>query len=170
MAGDNGEHTYEVSVEWTGNRGEGTSSYRAYGRDHTIGAGAKPPIPGSSDLAFRGDAARWSPEDLLVAALSACHKLWYLHLCSVNGIAVLTYRDEAVGTMVEDAATGGRFTRVVLRPRVTVRPGDDTELATRLHHDAHTKCFVANSVNFPVEHEPTIVRAVAEPAPETAVP
>src|SRR5690348_899974 len=119
------EHLYRVAIEWTGNRGTGTSDYGAYGRDHTIRAGAKPPIPGSSDPAFRGDAARWNPEDLLVAALSACHKLWYLHLCAVNGVAVLAYRDEAIGSMVEDTATGGHFTRVVLRPHVTVRPSDD---------------------------------------------
>src|SRR3954470_11377049 len=79
MAGTKGEHTYKVEVEWIGNRGTGTSDYRAYGRDHTINAGAKPIIPGSADPAFRGDAGRWNPEDLVVAALSACHKLWYLH-------------------------------------------------------------------------------------------
>lgn len=162
MAGGTGEHTYKVAVEWTGNHGTGTSDYRAYGRNHTISAGTKPSIPGSSDPAFRGDAARWNPEDLVVAALSTCHKLWYLHLCAVNGIAVLAYRDEAVGTMMEDTAVGGRFTRVVLRPRVTIRPGDDATLAERLHADAHAKCYVANSVNFPVEHEPVIERAALE--------
>ena len=159
------EHTYVVTVEWTGNRGAGTSDYRAYGRDHTISAGAKAPIHGSSDPAFRGDTARWNPEELMVAALSACHKLWYLHLCAVHGVGVLAYRDEAVGTMVEDADGGGRFTRVVLRPRVMVRPTDDIELAIRLHHDAHAKCFVANSVNFPVEHEPVVDRAIAQTVP-----
>jgi organic hydroperoxide reductase OsmC/OhrA len=163
MVGGRGEYTYEVAVEWIGNRGTGTSDYRAYGRDHTISAGTKPPIPGSSDPAFGGDAARWNPEDLLVAALSACHKLWYLHLGTVNGITVVAYRDEAVGTMVEDATTGGRFTRVVLHPRVTVQAGDDKALAERLHGDAHAKCFVANSVSFPVEHEPVIVSAMDEP-------
>jgi organic hydroperoxide reductase OsmC/OhrA len=161
----NGEHTYIVTVEWTGNRGPGTSNSRAYGRDHTISAGTKPSIPGSSDPAFRGDASRWNPEDLVVAAVSACHKLWYLHLCAMNGVGVLGYRDEATGTMVEDADGGGRFTRVVLRPHVMVRFSDDIELATRLHHDAHKKCFVANSVNFPVEHEPVVERAIAQPVP-----
>ncbi len=164
MAGNKGEHRYEVTVEWTGNQGTGTSDYRAYRRDHTIAAGAKPPISGSSDPAFRGDAARWNPEDLLVASLSACHKLWYLHLCAVNGVGVLAYQDRALGIMVEDPVTGGRFTRVVLRPHVTVRAGDDAELAIRLHHEAHAKCFVANSVNFPVEHEPTIEQGTV-PAP-----
>jgi organic hydroperoxide reductase OsmC/OhrA len=158
-------HVYEVAVEWTGHRGTGTSDYRAYGRDHDISAGAKPPIPGSADPAFSGDGLRWNPEDLVVAALAACHKLWYLHLCSVRGITVLAYRDEAVGTMAEDDATGGgRFTKVLLRPHVTVSPGDDVALAERLHADAHARCFVANSVNFPVLHAPVIESAAAEAA------
>ena len=159
MSGTEGEHTYDVSVDWTGNRGTGTSDYRSYGREHLISAEGKPSIPGSSDRAFRGDANRWNPEELLVASLSACHKLWYLHLCAVAGIRVLAYRDAAVGTMVEDAAGGGRFTRVVLRPYVTVRPDDDVVIAERLHGEAHARCYVANSVNFPVVHEPTVERA-----------
>lgn len=150
-----GTHTYTVRVVWDGNRGRGTADYRAYGREHTISAGAKPDIPGSSDPAFRGNADRWNPEDLLVAATSACHKLWYLHLCADAGIAVQSYVDDAIGTMVEDAQ-GGRFTRVVLRPRVVIRAGDDAALAARLHQQAHAKCYIANSVNFPVICEPAI--------------
>jgi organic hydroperoxide reductase OsmC/OhrA len=150
------EHRYEVTVEWTGNRGSGTSDYRAYGREHTISAAGKAPIAGSSDTAFRGDATRWNPEELLLASLSACHKLWYLHLCAANGIAVIAYVDRAMGTMAEEPHGGGRFTRAVLRPHVTIRAGDDRALAARLHHDAHEKCFIASSVNFPVAAEPTI--------------
>jgi len=154
MAGK--RHIYHVTVEWTGNRGTGTISYSGYGRDHAIAAGAKPPIPGSSDAAFRGDAARWNPEDLLVASISACHKLWYLHLCASSGISVLSYRDEAEGVMEEDASGAGRFIRAVLRPRIVVRAGDDVEQAARLHHDAHDHCFIANSMNFPITCEPVI--------------
>ena len=150
-----GTHTYTVRIEWRGNRGSGTSGYRDYGREHTISAGAKPDIAGSSDPLFRGNADRWNPEELLVAAAAACHKLWYLHLCADAGIAVQRYTDEAVGTMVEDTQ-GGRFTRIVLRPRVAIRAGDDAELATRLHHQAHAKCYIANSVNFPIECEPVV--------------
>ena len=158
MAKQGNEHHYNVAVEWLGNRGTGTSDYRSYGREHVISAGEKPTIPGSSDPAFRGDPARWNPEDLLVASLSACHKLWYLHFCSVNGIAVLAYQDNAIGTMAEDRGGSGRFTEVVLCPRVTVRASDDAALAERLHHDAHAACFIANSVNFRVRHEPSIER------------
>lgn len=150
-----GEHHYAVKVVWTGNRGSGTSAYTAYGRQHLISAGSKPDIPGSSDPAFRGDADRWNPEDLLVAAASACHKLWYLHLCAEAGIAVMSYADDAEGTMKEDA-NGGRFTRITLRPKVGVRPTDDVEKALALHHVAHEKCYVANSLNFPIDCEPEV--------------
>lgn len=154
-----GEHKYVVSVEWIGDRGTGTSGYRDYGRDHMIRAGSKPEIPGSSDPAFRGDAARWNPEDLLVASASACHKLWYLHLCSDAGIAVMAYLDHAEGTMTE-GAQHGHFTQIVLRPHVRIRAGDDRELAIRLHHAAHEQCYIANSVNFPILCEP-VVESVA---------
>ena len=154
------EHTYKVRVEWTGNRGSGTSSYREYGREHTISAAGKPTIAGSADVAFRGNAERWNPEDLLVASASTCHQLWYLHLCADAGIVVQRYVDDAVGTML-DGPDKGRFTRIVLHPRVVIRAGDDRELAARLHHEAHAKCYVANSVNFPIDCEPVIEFAAA---------
>jgi organic hydroperoxide reductase OsmC/OhrA len=153
------QHTYRVQVEWIGNRGTGTTTYTAYSRDHIIAAGTKPAIPGSSDPAFRGDAGRWNPEDLLVASISTCHKLWYLHLCSTAGIAVLSYRDDAEGTMQEDPNGAGRFIGAVLRPQVVIRAADDVEKAERLHHDAHQYCFIANSVNFPITCEPVVTRA-----------
>jgi organic hydroperoxide reductase OsmC/OhrA len=148
-------HTYNIRVEWTGNRGSGTSGYRQYGREHVIGAAGKPDIAGSSDAAFRGHADRWNPEDLLVAAASTCHQLWYLHLCADAGIVVQRYLDNAVGTML-DSPDNGRFTRIVLHPHVTIRAGGDRDLAARLHHEAHAKCYVANSVNFPIACEPVI--------------
>ncbi len=149
------QHHYRVWVEWTGNRGTGTSGYRDYDRSHTIRVEGKPDIPGSSDPAFRGDPACWSPEDLLLAATSACHKLWYLHLCADAGIAVLRYLDHAEGTMI-DSAQAGRFTGIVLRPHVVIRAGDDAERAAQLHHTAHEKCYIANSVNFPIACEAVI--------------
>lgn len=143
-----GAHHYKVRVEWTGNRGTGTSGYRDYERNHSIGAAGKPEIPGSSDPAFRGDPARWNPEDLLVASASACHKLWYLHLCAEAGVVVTAYEDQAEGVMKDDA-DGGRFERITLRPRVTIAAGDPA-VAAQLHHLAHEKCYIANSVNFPI--------------------
>ncbi|GAB4088383.1 OsmC family protein [Hydrogenophaga soli] len=150
----NRQHHYQVTVQWTGNKGSGTSAYKAYARDHMINAEHKPSIQGSSDPAFLGDPTRWNPEELLLASVSACHQLWYLHLCADAGIVVISYADEAKGTMVEDPR--GHFTDIVLHPHITIRPEDDIELATQLHHLAHEKCFVANSLNFPVRCEPVI--------------
>lgn len=154
----NKQHHYNVSVTWTGNNGEGTKTYRSYRRDHLISKVGAPEIPGSSDPAFRGDPKRYNPEDCLVAALSSCHMLSYLHLCAVNNIVVTDYRDEAQGTMQEHANGSGNFTRVVLRPKVTIAEGDRAK-AIELHHQAHELCFIANSVNFPVECEPQIIVA-----------
>ena len=154
------EHRYRPVITWIGNTGEGTASYKSYERAHVIGAPGKTDIAGSSDAAFRGDAARWNPEDMFVASASTCHMLWYLHLCADAGIAVQGYVDEAVGTMV-DSADRGHFTRIVLHPRVAIRAGDNAELAAQLHHQAHAHCYIANSVNFPIECEPVIDRAAA---------
>lgn len=155
------EHHYAVAVEWTGNTGDGTAGYRAYERRHEITAPGlpKPGIPGSSDPAFRGDGARWNPEELLVAALSACHELWYLHLCADAGIIVTGYVDHAEGVMAEEADGGGRFRRVVLRPAVTVAAGSDVATARALHERAHALCYIARSVSFPVEHQPDVREA-----------
>lgn len=150
-------HTYTCAVTWTGNAGEGTASYKAYSRNHTISGAGKPDLPGSSDPAFRGDKSRYNPEELLVASLSTCHMLWYLHLCAVGGVVVLAYRDEPVGTMAEDEVKGGYFTKVTLHPKVTISKGSDAAKARELHHPAHDKCYIANSVNFPVACEPEIV-------------
>ena len=148
------DHAYTVTVIWRGNTGAGTSGYRAYGRAHDVSAAGKPVIPGSSDPAFRGDPARYNPEEMLVASISSCHMLWYLHLCSANGIVVQAYEDIAEGLMVEPPDGGGAFSEVVLQPEVTLAPGTDLARALALHADAHARCFIANSVNFPIRHEP----------------
>lgn len=153
----NKQHQYAVSIVWTGNDGTGTQSYRGYRRDHEITAAGKPAISGSSDPAFRGDPARYNPEEFLVAALSSCHMLSYLHLCAVNGIVVIDYRDEAGGTMQERPDGGGAFVRALLKPRVTIAKGGDRDKALALHEKAHHLCFIASSVNFPVEVAPEIV-------------
>ncbi len=149
-------HSYSTRTEWNGNLGVGTTDYRAYSRDHVLSAAGRPDLLGSSDPAFRGDATRWNPEDLLVASLSSCHMLWYLHLCAQAKITVLAYRDDAMATMAEDEGGGGRFTEAVLRPVVTIAAGCDAERATALHGEAHRFCFIANSVNFPVTIEPEV--------------
>jgi organic hydroperoxide reductase OsmC/OhrA len=144
---------YQVDVLWTGNSGSGTGSYRGYERSHSVQVKGKPVIYGSSDPAFRGDAAKYNPEELLVASLSSCHMLWYLHLCADAGIVVVEYIDHAIGTMIETRDGSGYFQEVVLKPIVTVSNGGMVDLAGKLHDMANEKCFIANSVNFPVRHQ-----------------
>jgi organic hydroperoxide reductase OsmC/OhrA len=155
------EHTYALALRWTGDRGSGTSDYRAYGRDHLLEASGKPTIVGSSDAAFRGDADRWNPEELLVAALAQCHMLWYLHLAATSGVVVCAYEDAPQGTMVEDddGSGGGAFREVTLRPTVTVTDAAMVERALAIHAEIHAVCFIARSVSFPVRHEPHVIVA-----------
>jgi organic hydroperoxide reductase OsmC/OhrA len=152
-------HSYDVSVTWTGNRGTGTSGYRDYAGDHDVTAAGVPPIAASSDPAFRGDPGRWNPELEFTAALSQCHMLWFLHLAAVAGVVVTGYADDARATMTETDDGGGHFTEVVLRPRVTVADIGMAQQARALHAEASAKCFIANSVNFPVRHEPSVTVA-----------
>lgn len=148
------DHHYAVAVDWQGDRGTGTSGYREYGREHLVTASGKPAIDGSADPAFRGDPARWNPEEMLLAALAQCHMLSYLHVAVTHGVVVTRYSDAAVGTMRQTHDGGGRVTGVTLRPRVEVADASMIELASSLHHEASEKCFIAASVNFPVAHEP----------------
>ena len=150
-------HEFQVTVDWTGNQGTGTSGYREYSREHVISGAGKPALAGSSATAFRGDASRYNPEELLIAALSACHMLSYLHLCAVNEVVVTAYSDAAEGAMALDADGGGRFTSVTLKSRVTITAESNKETALRLHDQAERLCFIANSVNFPVHHVPEII-------------
>lgn len=156
-----GEHRYALRATWTGNRGSGTSGYRDYDRSVTIEVDGKPALLASADKPFRGDPARWNPEDLLLAALSECHLLSYLHACVMAGVVVVDYTDEAAGLMVEDGAGSGAFREVVLHPRVTVASAEMRDAALAAHEKAHALCFIANSVNFPVRHEATILVADA---------
>lgn len=153
----NKTHSFKVDVAWTGNSGRGTASYSSYERSHEISGDGKPVIFGSSDPAFRGDKSKYNPEELLVASLSACHLLSYLHLCAVARVIVTGYVDKADGVMVLTEDGGGHFTEVALKPAVTVTKDSDLALAKELHEKAHHLCFIANSVNFPVRVEPTIV-------------
>jgi organic hydroperoxide reductase OsmC/OhrA len=154
------KHDYRVVVRWTGDAGEGTTAYTAYRRDHVIEIAGKPDLAASSDPAFRGDPGRHNPEELLVASIASCHMLWYLHLCAVHGVVVREYRDEASGTLELAPDGGGRFVEVVLRPSVGISEGD-LGVARRQHDAAQAKCFIANSVNFPVRHEATVTRVAS---------
>jgi len=148
-----GEHDYTARVVWTGNRGQGTASYRAYGRCWNVETPGKPVIHCSNDPLLGGDPALHNPEDMLIAALSACHMLWYLHFSSNAGIAVQGYSDDPVAVGETDADGASRFLHATLRPEITVPAGTDLAKADALHHEIGKVCFIARSVNFPVRHE-----------------
>ncbi len=157
-------HRYQVTNRWTGNLGAGTANYRAYSRDHELSAATKSAaIAGSSDPLFRGDRTRYNPEELLLGALSACHMLWALHYCADAGIVVVEYEDQASGEMAEHRDGSGEFTRVVLRPRMTITDAARIEDAVAIHGRVHAVCAIARSVNFPVECEP-VATAVGSPS------
>lgn len=146
-------HLYHTNLIWKGNRGSGTSGYTAYSRDYNIEIAGKPDISGSADPTFRGDPAKHNPEELFLASLSACHMLWYLHLCADHGIAVMDYTDTARGKMETKENGGGRFTSVTLQPIVLIMKSENRTLAAELHQKANEMCFIANSCNFPIEHK-----------------
>ena len=148
-------HNYQLTLKWTGNRGTGTSGYTDYDRDYFITGENKAEIRGSSDPAFRGDKNKYNPEELLIASLSSCHMLWYLHLCAEAGVIVTQYTDNASGIMTETPNGGGQFSEVTLYPVVTVSQKSMIAKANELHKKANELCFIANSVNFPVKHEVT---------------
>jgi organic hydroperoxide reductase OsmC/OhrA len=147
------QHNYSLTVKWTGNKGEGTNGYKSYERSHEIVIDGKEIIKGSSDPAFLGDNTKYNPEELLLASISSCHMLWYLHLCSDADIVVTNYVDNAKGIMEETVDGGGKFTSVTLYPTITLKNISQQENANALHSKANELCFIANSLNFKVQHQ-----------------
>ena len=152
-------HEYQASIEWTGNTGEGTRTYKSYQRNWRLITPGKPPVDCSNDPVLGGDAQKHNPEDMLVASVASCHMLWYLHLCAVTGVVVTSYHDDplAIGEMQPSGA--GRFRSIILRPKITITGNSDRQKALSIHKDIHQYCFIARSINFPVSHEPSITVA-----------
>lgn len=145
-------HNYRIKLEWTGNQGNGTAGYDLYSRNHKVSVENKPELLLTSDPVFRGDKTRYNPEELLLISLSSCHMLWYLHLCADANVVITSYIDYAEGKMEIYSDGSGKFTEVVLKPEISLlNPGLEAK-AIELHEIAHQKCFIANSVNFPVKH------------------
>lgn len=151
------QHAYALDLHWTGNRGNGTTSPRAYSRDHDVSIDGVGTIQGSSDPSFRGDPTRWNPEQLLVASVAQCHMLWYLGLAASAGVVVTAYEDHPSGTMIEEADGSGQFTEITLRPRVTISGESHTTIARTIHDRVGDFCFIARSINFPLHHEVEII-------------
>lgn len=147
------EHTYESSIRWSGNKGDGTKSYKGYDRTWDIVNPGQAIVHCSNDPLLGGDPSKPNPEDLLLSALSACHMLWYLHLASSAGIVVTGYEDTPLGVGESDNSGAGRFVRATLRPVIEVLKGTDLEKADDIHHQIHQYCFIARSVSFPISYE-----------------
>lgn len=151
-------HDYTVKIEWTGNRGTGTSAYRAYDRNWDLATPGKPLMHCSNDPLLGGNHEKHNPEDMLIAALSSCHMLWYLHLCSEAGVIVTSYQDNPIAVGEVEPSGKGRFLSATLKPRIEITAESDPVKAAQLHDEIHQVCFVARSVNFPVTYEPEIIQ------------
>jgi len=147
------EHLYRLTASWTGNKGDGNKNIRTYDRSHTVSIQGKPELHLTTDNAAVGDKSKLNPEDLLVTALSSCHMLSYLYVCSLEGIVIHDYTDNATGIMVEKEG-GGSFKEVTLNPTFSVENESMVQRAIELHHKAHEVCYIANSVNFEVKCNP----------------
>ena len=149
------EHKYKITAVWTGNKGDGTKNIRTYDRSHKVSIEGKPELFLTTDNPAVGDKSKLNPEDLLVSAISSCHMLSYLYVCSLEGVVITSYTDNAIGIMIEQASGGGSFKEVTLSPIVYVADQSMVERAIELHHKAHEICYIANSVNFEVKCDPT---------------
>lgn len=148
-------HHYQVRITWTGNTGEGTANYNSYRRDHEISGTEQAPILGTTEVPKFHDSKRYTPDELLVASLSACHMMWLLHLCADAGITVTSYVDDARGRMIQ-AGRSGHFTDVTLYPVMKITDATRIQDAEKLHEQAGELCNIAKSVNFPVHCKPTV--------------
>ena len=150
---------YTCRISWTGNRGQGTHTYRGYDRSWNVETPGKPIISCSNDPLLGGDPSLANPEDLLLCSLAACHMLWYLHLASDAGVVVMGYQDNPKGIGELEPGGAGRFVEVCLHPRITLAENSDHVLADALHARIHDVCFIARSMNFPVTYAASYVES-----------
>lgn len=153
------KHTFPSHIKWTGNKGTGTSTYRAYDRTWDLAVAGKPVVSCSNDPMLGGDPSKYNPEDLLITALASCHMLWYLHLCSQAHVVVTEYEDTPIGIGESEPSGKGRFLEAILRPKITITEDSSFEKAIELHQEIHQYCFIARSVNFPVTIEPVVTQS-----------
>jgi organic hydroperoxide reductase OsmC/OhrA len=146
---------HHIALTW--DKGDAPFTYDAYPRNHAISfKNGQEILTASASSAYKGDAGKADPEDLLVAALSSCHMLSFLAIAAKKKLTVHSYRDDAVGFLENDMSDGkaGKLwiSRVILRPKVTIDA--DAETLAQIHHLAHEACFIANSVKTQVSVEP----------------
>ncbi len=153
------DHIYNTHITWTGvNKTGAAVNYKNYSRQYKIEIAGKPILNGSADSAFLGDASLHNPEDLLLASVSSCHMLWYLHLCTENNITVTSYIDKATAVMQIDNSGSGAFKSLCLNPLVGISGDNDADKAKSLHNAANKMCFIANSLNFKIDHQAKIIK------------
>ncbi|MBL0286511.1 MAG: OsmC family protein [Bacteroidetes bacterium] len=145
---------YKLIMAWLGNEGTGTSGYKHYKRDFVVVGEGKPPISGSSDVHFLGDIEKYNPEEMLLMSVSSCHMLWFLHLCAVSDVVVSEYSDEPTGVLEIFADGGGKFSEITLRPIISIIGQPSIEQLNSLQEKANKLCFIANSLNIKINHEP----------------
>lgn len=151
-------HTFKATVNWQLGNTETTLNPKSFSRNHVVTiTNKKTPLEVSAAKPFRGDDTLYNPEDLLLSALASCHMMSYLYVCSQNNIDVLSYTDTAEAILDVEASGSGHFSKVTLKPVVTIKDASQLELAKTLHVKANSLCFIANSCNFPVEHNAEII-------------
>jgi organic hydroperoxide reductase OsmC/OhrA len=147
---------FNVGLTWLSQNKNFT--YNEYSREYTIHAEGKPELIGTAAPEYKGSHEHYNPEDMLIASLSACHMLSYLALAANSKIQVLSYQDQAEGSLIKDGMSM-KFNEVILKPHVVISQDSDQEKALSLHDKAHHICFIANSVNFSVLIQPQIAIA-----------
>jgi organic hydroperoxide reductase OsmC/OhrA len=156
----NDQHRFEASIHWPADAAQKLPPDPAFSRNAVLASPGHPAVPGSSPTVFGGEASRYNPEELVTLALAHCHMLTYLSLASKKRVAVLAYDDNATSVLGKDPTSGKmKLLSARLKPKVTVARGTNLDEARAMHGKAHEYCFVAGSVNFPVEVVPEIVEA-----------
>ena len=152
--------TYHATIRWT--RGDDEFLRQKYSRGHTWHFDEGITVPASaSPLVLRAPlsvAAAVDPEEALVAAISSCHMLFALSQVSKAGFIAGAYEDAAEGLMEKRNDGKTAITHVTLHPVITFKGAVPTaEDYAKMHHVAHEECYIANSVNFPVDVKPSLI-------------
>jgi organic hydroperoxide reductase OsmC/OhrA len=150
-------HTFKAALNWKLNPEGSTHNSSRISRNHQVSIAGKQVLEVSAAKAFKGDASLHNPEDLLLSALTSCHMMSYLYVCAQHDIEVLAYSDKSEGQLEVEESGKGSFKSVDLNPVVTIKNAQNLELAKELHAQANELCFIANSCNFPIHHNATIL-------------
>lgn len=147
-------HTFEAHLSWTKPDEASSNRKRIYGKTHLMQINGKQDLTISAAKAFKGDPALHNPEDQLLSSIMSCHMMSFLYVCSQHNMEVFSYKDKATAILETYEDGSGKIVSVSLFPQVIIADHNQIELANALHVKANKLCFIANSCNFPVQHEP----------------